>query len=130
MDHKDFLKEAARLLNERGAVYGDVTEDFDRAARIASLKLDRPITPYDVVIILESVKDSRRAKNPTHYDSHVDGINYRAFAAQFSNASPIEPAAPRSREHDTTRLPPRNGDGTDAVNRLAAAMNAVDKAVS
>lgn len=122
MDHKDFLKEAARILTERGAVYGDVVEDFDRAARIASLKLDRPITPYDVVVILESVKDSRRAKNPGHFDSHVDGINYRAFAAEFSGAASVQAVPPRSREHDTTRLP-RNG------NALSEALAAVDRAV-
>lgn len=120
MDHKDVLKEAARLVTDRVATYGEAAAHFDRAARIAALKLDRPITPYEVVVILESVKDARRAYDPRHFDSHVDGINYRAFAAEFSQAGPIQP-----------KMPHVNGaDRTDAVNRLAAAMSAVDKVVS
>jgi len=40
-----------------------------------------------VAIILESVKDARRASDPLHYDSHIDGINYRAFALILSGAN-------------------------------------------
>lgn len=76
----EVLKEANDLISERGESYGGIEDSFQRAASIASLKLNKKITPYEVAIILESVKDARRATSPDHYDSHVDGINYRAFA--------------------------------------------------
>lgn len=73
------LEEAVDIAQQRGQVYGGVEDSFVRAAAIASLKLNRTISAYDVVTILESVKDARNAKNPTHRDSHIDAINYRAF---------------------------------------------------
>lgn len=83
MDHREILREALRVLEERGRSYGGVEQSFERAAQLATLKLDRVVTPYEVAIVLESVKDARRAVNPFHFDSHLDGINYRAFAAEF-----------------------------------------------
>jgi Domain of unknown function (DUF6378) len=80
------LLREAQALSERRSVDYDVGSDpmsnYERAAKIASLKLGYEITPYAVLIVMESVKDARRCVNPTHRDSHVDGINYRAFAAQ------------------------------------------------
>ena len=87
MDPREILDEAKDLIGERGAVYGGIEENFERAAAIASLKLNRHILPYDVAIILESMKDARRASDPLHYDSHIDGINYRAFALLLSGAT-------------------------------------------
>jgi hypothetical protein len=89
----NILDEAKGLVGERGVEYGGIEQNFDRAAKIASLKLDRTITPYEVAIILESVKDARRAVNPDHYDSHIDGINYRAFALFLSTASKEMPTS-------------------------------------
>ena len=86
MDPREILDEAKDLIAERGAVYGGIEKNFERAAAISSLKLNRHISPYDVAIILESVKDARRASDPLHYDSHIDGINYRAFALILSGA--------------------------------------------
>jgi hypothetical protein len=76
---KAILKRAAKLIDDRGASYGGIEQSFDRAAAIASLKLDKVVTAYDVATILESVKDARIATNIRHVDSHLDGINYRAF---------------------------------------------------
>ncbi len=81
------LRQAERIIRERAELYdkkGEMEDNFARIASLASLKLDREITPYMVAIILESVKDARRASNPLVVDTHVDGINYRAFAAQFA----------------------------------------------
>lgn len=86
MNPKAILREAAALIDDRGVNYGGVEENFERAASIASLKLNKTVTPYDVAIIMESVKDARRATAPDHYDSHIDGINYRAFALLLSGA--------------------------------------------
>ena len=89
MDHKEYLSRALQILKERGQAYGGVEESFQRAALISSLKLNKDVSAYDVATILESVKDARLAENPDHWDSHVDGINYRAFRGEFSNADPV-----------------------------------------
>lgn len=83
-NHREILIEAARILGERGVGYDQGSENsFPRAAKIASLKLDREVTPYEVAVILESVKDARRATDPGKTDTHIDGIAYRAFAAEY-----------------------------------------------
>lgn len=86
MNHREFLAEADDILAQRGESYGGVEESFTRAAQLATLKLNKPVTAYDVATIMESVKDARLAVNPDHWDSHVDGINYRAFRGEFSGA--------------------------------------------
>lgn len=68
---KQMLQAAIDMIDQRGTEYGGIENSFQRAAKLASLKLDCDITPYMVAIILESVKDARRAVNPLHYDSHL-----------------------------------------------------------
>jgi len=94
MDPKAILTEAAALIDDRGVNYGGIEANFERAAALATLKLNRNISAYDVAIVMESVKDSRRAIAPEHYDSHLDGINYRAFAMLLSGAAPGVPTTP------------------------------------
>jgi hypothetical protein len=93
MNPKAILEAAMVIIDNRGVNYGGVEQHFDRAAKIASLKLDRTISPYEVAIVLESVKDARRASSPDHYDSHIDGINYRAFALLLSGAQKDVPSS-------------------------------------
>ena len=93
MDPKSILEQAAALITDRGVNYGGIESNFERAAALASLKLDKTVTAYDVAIVLESVKDARRATAPDHYDSHIDGINYRAFALLLSGAQAHVPTA-------------------------------------
>lgn len=95
MEVKQVLASALALINERGVEYGGIEENFERAAAIASLKLNKSITPYEIAIVLESIKDARRAVSPDHYDSHIDGINYRAFALSLSGAAPDVPSTRR-----------------------------------
>jgi hypothetical protein len=91
MNHKDYIQKAIQIIDDRGQTYGGVEESIPRAAAIATLKLNAQITPYIVATILECVKDARLAVNPTHIDSHIDGISYRAFRAEFaSQDSPVE----------------------------------------
>lgn len=85
------LLDSARLVAERIPVYGEPLAGMTRAAELASLKLNRTVTAYEVAIVLESVKDARRAVSPEHEDSHVDGLSYRAFAAALR---PVAKAAP------------------------------------
>lgn len=95
MEVKQILASALALVNERGVEYGGIEQNFERAAQIATLKLNKSVTAYDIAIILESVKDARRAVSPDHFDSHIDGINYRAFALSLSGAAPDVPSTRR-----------------------------------
>lgn len=96
MNPLNLVVDALRILGERGRVYNNpaltssdqIEESFSRAAQIAALKLNKPVSAYDVATILESVKDARLAVSPAHYDSHVDKINYSAFRGAFSGATP------------------------------------------
>ena len=83
-DVAEIYNSALRIIDARGQMYGGIELNFHRAAAIASLKLDKTITTYDVAVILESVKDARRATDPGLADSHVDGLNYKAFAMMFA----------------------------------------------
>lgn len=83
-DPRKILDRAKSLIGYRGASYGGIEDSFGRAAKIASLKLNREFTAHDVVVILESVKDARLAINPSHEDSLIDRINYAAFRVIFA----------------------------------------------
>ena len=90
MSYDRIIDEAAQLVSQRGKQYGDIRENFNRAALIASATLARPVTPYDVVMVLHAVKQARLATDKGHMDSHLDGINYAAFAADLVNV-PLAP---------------------------------------
>ena len=89
MDVVKILEDAKNIVANRGKAYGGIEQNFSRAAAIASLKLNKMFTAYEIAVILESVKDARRAETPNHYDSHVDGINYKAFAWVLKDAERI-----------------------------------------
>lgn len=80
----DIYDSALAIINQRGQNYGGVEDNFERAAVIASMKLNVMVSAYDIAVIMESVKDARRAVDPTHIDSHIDGLNYRAFAMMLA----------------------------------------------
>ena len=82
----DILEQAQNMLSLRGQRYGSVEETFDRAAKLASIILDKQISIYDIAIIMHSMKMARINASRTYDDNYVDGINYLAFAAQFSRS--------------------------------------------
>lgn len=102
------VTEAARTLKERGARYGN--ETMERTAQIASLKLGREISAYEVAIVLESLKDFRRSVEPGEPEHHIDGLNYRVIAASLKP----EPPRPAHSGNGSTAL-------TDDISRRLAA---------
>jgi hypothetical protein len=86
MNHTDILTTAASTLRERGHQYGPVELAFDRACKLASIRLNKPVSMYDVAIIMSCVKQARQTENPTLVDSWVDDVNYTAIAGQFAQA--------------------------------------------
>ncbi len=73
--------DAIKTISDRGQEYGDILTSLQRAGQLASIMLDMPVSPYVVATILECVKEARLVEQPTHRDSYVDGINYKAFRA-------------------------------------------------
>ena len=98
MNHKDLLADAVATLRERGTRYGPMEEMFDRTARLASIILDRTVTPYEITTILKCLKDARKKydrANPEHY---MDNVNYEAFIIV-----PVEPTAADIAEDEMIR---------------------------
>jgi hypothetical protein len=84
MNHREVLKEAAGVITERGKEYGPEDACFQRSADLASIILNKPISKYDVAMILHANKLARLQESRTKADHYVDGINYLAFGAQFA----------------------------------------------
>lgn len=79
------LDEAAKIIGERGEQYGGIEENFHRAANTArAAGID--VGPYEVAMILASVKLARMSASPSKRDNYLDCINYLAFAAELIGA--------------------------------------------
>lgn len=85
MHYRDVLKSCASILSDRNQKYGDSDVCFERIAKIASVVLDKPVSEYDVAIILSCVKLGRIPGNPAYADNYVDLANYAAFSAHFAS---------------------------------------------
>ncbi len=84
MHHTDYISASARILGERGQEYGPVEPCFERIANMASLLLNRNVSPFEVCIFHIATKLARSVESPTKSDTWIDLINYSAFAGQFS----------------------------------------------
>lgn len=105
------ISEAARILKDRAARYGNSV--MEKTAVLASLKLNQEIDAYTVAIVLESLKDVRRAIEPQEPEHHLDGLNYRVIAASLKPERP-----PRS--HSGNGVTPTSGELTDAMQKRLA----------
>jgi len=123
VNHTEILTTAAQTLKERGHQYGPVELCFDRASKLASIRLNRPVSMYDVAVILSCVKQARQPENPTLVDSWVDDVNYTAIAGQFASAqfgnieddiaAMARRFAPRRENPNAQDSSPYGGDGSD-----------------
>ena len=84
MNHKEVLSSAVGILKDRAAQYGPEEDCFGRISQLASIVLNKPVSPYDVAMILHCTKLGRLQENRTNPDNYVDGINYLAFGGQFA----------------------------------------------
>lgn len=80
----DLLTQSAQLIQERGNTHGQMENNFQLISDLASLRLGRNFHPFEICVILESVKDARMFANPTNIDNYLDGVNYKAFSALFA----------------------------------------------
>lgn len=71
------LDEAAALTSgERNATYGEPVENHEHIARIFNAITGRNLSAREIALVHQATKLARRAKNPRHRDSYVDGMAY------------------------------------------------------
>jgi hypothetical protein len=118
-NHLDVLTKARDTVAERAAEYGGVSDCFTRIAEIATLMLNKPVTPHDVAMIQLATKLGRLAYNPGHADSYLDAVNYAAFASEFAPQPERALTLPRAKGLDEGRAyrTPKDfgGNGSAAI---------------
>ena len=85
MNSQEILAKAAAVFDERGSQYGDPADMFDSISLVASVVLHRNLSAYDIAMIFHCAKLCRTTTSREELDHYVDGINYLAFAGQFSD---------------------------------------------
>lgn len=83
MTPHDILAKCAELIGDRGQDYGGIEDNFRRISVIASVILNKTISPHDAAIVLLSTKLARMAGTQNKDDNYLDGINYLAFASEL-----------------------------------------------
>jgi tRNA G10 N-methylase Trm11 len=110
-NHTEILSTAAKTLRDRHTQYGPAEMCFDRISQIATLILNKEISPYDVTMIMVALKLGRLQESRGLDDNYIDGINYMAFAAQFAKAkTSIETAVEDDIVAMAKRLSPRKSE--------------------
>ena len=79
MSTDTLLDQAAFVLRERQAAYGDAGKAMAAIAARWSLTLGHPVTPAEVVLCMIDLKLARLGHDPKHHDSAIDVIGYAAL---------------------------------------------------
>ena len=87
--HIEILTEATRSIVDHNIDYGEPAKNYERASALASMILNKPITPYEIAMIKLAVKLSRIAETPDLRSSYIELIACASFAGEFMNAGPI-----------------------------------------
>jgi hypothetical protein len=113
--HIEILTEATRSIVDHNIDYGVPAKNYERASTLASMILNKPITPHEIMMIKLAVKLSRIAETPDLRKSYVELIACAALAGEFINAGPIttkrmasmiKPEQSFTRDHTFTAKPP------------------------
>jgi hypothetical protein len=86
MEYRELMANAAKIFNDRNALYGDMRVCLDRTAQIATLITGIHLTPHDVALVLHALKLARLGNDRSNEENYVDGINYYAFAGELISA--------------------------------------------
>ena len=84
MTSEQMLQQAADVIAERGAAYGDVAASMSAIAERWSITLGHAVSPAQVVLCMIDLKLTRLAHDPTHHDSAVDVIGYAALLPEVT----------------------------------------------
>ena len=81
------LDEARHLTeNDRNKAYGDPVENHEQIAAIFNAITGHAVTAREVALFHVATKLARLSCNPTHKDSHVDGMAYLGIAYECAKA--------------------------------------------
>ena len=78
------LRQAATIVANRRAIYGDPATSMDLVARRWSITLGLTVTPAQVALCLIDLKLARLAHDPSHLDSIVDVAGYAAVLREVN----------------------------------------------
>ena len=78
------LRQAATIVANRRAVYGDPASSMDLVARRWSITLGLTVTPAQVTLCLIDLKLARLTHDPNHLDSMVDIAGYAAVLREVN----------------------------------------------
>jgi hypothetical protein len=86
MKHTEILTSAAGNLKSREDQFGPEEVAFSNAARIASVMLNKTITPHDVTTILLCLDLGRIPNSRGNDQNYINLINNAAYVGQYSRA--------------------------------------------
>ena len=84
MTPETFLDQAAHVLREREATYGDPRQSMAAIAARWSITLGHPVTPAQVALCMIDLKLARLVRDPRHLDSIRDVAGYAAVLCEVS----------------------------------------------
>jgi hypothetical protein len=84
MTSDEILQDAATIIAERSAAYGDAATSMATIAARWSLTLGHQVTPTQVVLCMIDLKLTRLRHDPTHHDSVLDVIGYAALLPEVT----------------------------------------------
>lgn len=84
MTSEEMLQDAAAIIGERGAAYGDAATSMSKVAARWSITLGCTVTPAQVVLCMIDLKLVRLAHDPNHQDSTADVIGYAALLPEVT----------------------------------------------
>ena len=84
MKYLETMTSSVTSIREKDERFGPAETVFDKTAKLASIKLDKELTPYDIVTILGCLNDARKIKDRLGSEHYVDNVNLEAFALQFA----------------------------------------------
>lgn len=87
--HLGILADAMNSIRDHMIDYGEPAVNYERASALVSLVLNKPITPYEIMIIKLAVKLSRIAETPDFRRAYVELIACAALAGEFGNAGHV-----------------------------------------
>jgi hypothetical protein len=85
----EVIDEAKHSIADHMIDYGAPAKNYEVASALASLILNKPITPYEIAMIKLAVKLARIAETPDFRRSYVELIACAGFAAEFVQAGPV-----------------------------------------
>ncbi len=84
MNAQALLNEAARVVSERRAAYGDPASSMTAIAARWSVTLGTQVSAAQVVLCLIDLKLARLAHDPVHEDSILDVAGYAAVLREVT----------------------------------------------